>query len=224
METPEKENDSLDNTDYPQEHNLTGRDILIVLYYMKCCRCPDLIFFIMGIIFFPIAFLAIYILTPDKKQIIIDEDKKELIQHESGKLACCCHCNDKTFYLKSIKKIRLYATWRPDPKIGFNKLYFMNCEVISLNDESEKLFENIKYDEKKYAEFASYFKRHLKTEVEPLETAKRAKGFNSPANNDDDPNLNYNIMNSDDLNNPMVNNNNLNMGNEMDFHNPTSGI
>ena len=30
METPEKENDSLDNTDYPQEHNLTGRDILIV--------------------------------------------------------------------------------------------------------------------------------------------------------------------------------------------------
>ena len=190
---------------------------------MKCFRCPDLIILIIGIII-PIFFLPFYIFIPDKTQIIIDEDKKELIKHESGKLSCCCHCDDKTFYLKSIKKIRLYATWRPDPKIGFNKLYYMNCEVISLNDESEKLFENIEYDEKKYAEYAAYFKKHLKTEVEPLETAKRAKGFNSPANNDDDPNLNYNIMNSDDLNNPMVNNNNLNMGNEMDFHNPTSGI
>ena len=226
METPEKENDSLDNTDYPQENNLTGIDILVVHYYMKFCGCPGLFVYFITLVFLwcPLVLFLVYFREPYKRIVIIDEDKKELIVCNRGLLSCCCNFDGITYDLKNIKKIRLYATWRPDPKVGFKKLYYMNCEIISLNDESGKLFENIDYDEKKHAEFVTFFKKHLKTEVEPLETATRAKDLNLLANYADDSNLNYNIMKSDDFNNPMVNNNDLNMGNEMGFHNPTTDM
>ena len=223
METPGKENDSSDNTDYPQENNLTGIDILVVYCCIQFNRCPDLFFLIVGLII-PVFFIHIYVCFPSKTQIEIDEDRKVLSIYNRGIVQCCCRFGEKTFNLKNIKKIRLYTTWRHDPKVGFNKLYYMNCDIISLNDESEILFENFEYDEKKYAEFATYFKKHLKIEVESLETAKQAKDFKLLANNDFDQNLNYNIMNSDDYNSPMMNNNDFNTGNEMGFQSPTSDI
>ena len=112
MVTQEKENDSLDNADYPQENNLTGIDILVVQYYMKFCGCPDLFFYLLTLLFLwcPLALYYVYIREPYKRIVIIDEDKKELIVCHRGLLGCCCNFDGKTYDLKNIKKIRLYAT------------------------------------------------------------------------------------------------------------------
>ena len=84
----------------------------------------------------------------------------------------CCRCTrfiEKAYYLWKIKKVRIYLSSIPDPKIGFHKFYFINCDVYSLNNELESLFSNIEYSKEKFDEFVSFFQGHLNPEVITIE-------------------------------------------------------
>ena len=103
--------------------------------------------------------------------IIIDEIKEKLLLAGEG-IFSCCRCTRfilKTYYLSEIKKIRIYLSSIPDPKIGFHKFYFINCDVYSLNNELESLFSNIEYSKEKFDEFVSFFQGHLNPEVITIE-------------------------------------------------------
>jgi hypothetical protein len=100
----------------------------------------------------------------------IDEERKTLIIGNKGIMGCC-YFNETTYHLSQIKKVRIFVTWKPDPKIGFNKLYFVNCEIYSLTDEKNDLFVDVPYEEGKFNQFIAFFQRHLTTEFEPIENA-----------------------------------------------------
>ena len=90
----------------------------------------------------------------------------------------CCNLNPKSYSLTTIKKIRIYVYSTPDPQIGFNKLYFINCEIYSINGDKEILFSDVKYDKDTFERFVSFFKKHFKTEIETIETAKDKSEYN----------------------------------------------
>ena len=77
-----------------------------------------------------------------------------------------------------MKKIRIYVYSRPDPTIGFKKLYFINCEIYSIDNEKEDLFVDVKYDKEAFDRYISFFKKYFNTEFEPLEVAKDIKEYN----------------------------------------------
>ena len=106
----------------------------ILIYTTKDLSLKILLFFLglPGIIFIYPAYL-VWCRTPMSTYIIIDEIKEELLLAGEG-IFSCCHCTrfiQKTYYLSEIKKIRIYLSSIPDPKIGFHKFYFINCDVYS---------------------------------------------------------------------------------------------
>ena len=120
-------------------------DELIVAYNFKCCGCPNIFFTVMIIITFPFVFFCYYCNAPYKKVVIIDKKNKTLIVCSKGMIPCC-KLAPRTFRFEIIKKIRIYISSKPDPNVGFEKLYFINCEIYSVNDEKEDLFIDVKYD------------------------------------------------------------------------------
>ena len=181
------------------EKKINGIDEIIVQCYFDTHSCPGifLVIVITLFIFFPPILFAVVIGITTTRVIDIDEDKDKLIIYNNNLYGCCNCCkNEKTYSLKNIKKIRIYATWIPDPNVGFGKIYYMNAEIFSLDGESENLFSNLKYDKDKYEEYESFFTRHLNTEVEPLELAKRSQKRNRSLKNEG------NIGEEYDLNEP----------------------
>ena len=79
----------------------------------------------------------------------------------------CCKLEPKTFFLNSIKKVIIFITWKNDPKIGFSKLYFINCDLISTNGLKESLFENAEYSETKLKLMSEAKKSESKSELKP---------------------------------------------------------
>ena len=106
--------------------------------------------------------------APYKRKIVIDEVRKTLVIFMQGIIGCC-PTGERLYNFNQIQKIRLFITSKPDPKVGFNKLYFINCEIYSLEGEKNALFMDIPYEEEKYKQFISFFQRHLNTEFDPLE-------------------------------------------------------
>ena len=157
-------------------------DELIVLYYYKVCGCPNIFFTIWFTILLPLLFID-YCCNPYKKVVTIDKNNNILIICDKAMIPCC-NLNPKSYSLTTIKKIRIYVYSTPDPQIGFNKLYFINCEIYSINGEKEDLFSAIKYDKESFDSYVSFFKKYFDTEVEPIETAKDKDEYNiSDGNN-----------------------------------------
>ena len=137
----------------------------IVLFYHF--SWPTIIFFCIHslcIIFFFFDFFFV----PYKRVIIIDEKRKIIIICDKAMLGCC-KLNQKTYDISEVKKVRIYVSSKPDPKKGFGKLYYINCNVFSNNGEQESLFEAIEYTEEKFNKFSKFLEKHLNTEVVPKE-------------------------------------------------------
>ena len=103
-----------------------------------------------------------------KRVIIIDEKRKIIIICDKGILGIC-KLNQKTYEISQVKKVRIYVTSKPDPKKGFSKLYYINCDIFSNNREQESLFGPIDYTEEKFNKFSKFLEKHLNTEVVPKE-------------------------------------------------------
>ena len=110
--------------------------------------------------------------APYKKMMQVDKKNKVLKVYDKALIPCCCDYFVKSYYFTTIKKIRIYVYSKPDPNIGFSKLYFINTEIYSFDLQNEDLFSNIKYDKETFDRFVSFFKKYFDTEVEPIEMAK----------------------------------------------------
>ena len=154
-------------------------DELIVMYFFKCCSCEAIFLSIFQIFFlwFPILAIMWYFRDPYKRMIKIDKKNNTLLVYNTG-LIPCCKLTPKPYSLNNIKKIRIYVYSMPDPKVGFNKLYFVNCEIYSLNGEKEELFKDAKYDKEIFDKYEQFFKKYFETEIEPLEVAKDKSEYN----------------------------------------------
>lgn len=113
-------------------------------------------------------FFIFFCFCPYKRVVIIDSIKQILIIYTKAFIPCC-KLAPKTFVLNSIKKVIIFITWKNNPKIGFNKLYFINCDLVSTNDFRENLFENVEYNENKLNEFLAFFRKYFETEFKPAE-------------------------------------------------------
>ena len=147
------------------QQNIIAREEIDVNKLFGCCLVA--LFIIISIIF-PFNIFTLLIIIPYKRKIVIDEVRKTLVIFMQGIIGCC-PTGQRLYNLNQIEKIRLFITSKPDPKVGFNKLYFINCEIYSLEGEKNALFMDIPYEEAKYKQFISFFQRHLNTEFDPLE-------------------------------------------------------
>ncbi len=168
--------------DIPYQTNAEEKDDideLIVMYFFKCCSCGVIFISIFQIFFlwFPIFPIMWYFREPYKRIIQIDKKSNTLLVYDTG-LISCCKLTPKPYSLNNIKKIRIYVYSMPDPKVGFNKLYFVNCEIYSLNGEKEELFHDTKYDKEIFDKYEQFFKKYFETEIEPLEVAKDKSEYN----------------------------------------------
>ena len=123
-----------------------------------------------------------------KKMMRVDKKNKVLKVYDKALIPCCCDYFVKSYYFTTIKKIRIYVYSKPDPKIGFSKLYFINCEIYSIDGQKEYLFSRVKYDKELFDRYVSFFKKYFDTEVEPIEMAKDMTAFdilimNNPISN-----------------------------------------
>ena len=148
------------------QQNIIAREEIDVNKFYGCCL---VVFYIFLTFIIPCNIFTLLIMVPYKRKIVIDEVRKTLVIFMQGIIGCCT-TGQRLYDLNQIQKIRLFITSKPDPKIGFNKLYFINCEIYSLEGEKNALFVDIPYEEAKYKQFISFFQRHLDTEFDPLET------------------------------------------------------
>ena len=75
-----------------------------------------------------------------------------------------CPCegiNNKIYDLSQIQKVKIYRTSQPDPNKGFNKLYFINFDIYSIDNQMESLFNNIPFNQDKYDELVAFLKKYL---------------------------------------------------------------
>ena len=191
MEFSTKE-ESLTSKD--DDKNGNKPDEIIVSYHFKCCSFVIIFLTFIASIFIwvPVFFIFIYCQDPYKRVIIIDKIKSILISCDKGMIPCC-KLNPKTFFLNTIKKVIIYITWKNDEKIGFNKLYFMNCDLISNEGIRENLFLNVEYNENKLNEFLTFFRKYFDTEFIPADNAnpdfpieQNSQALFSPNQNDID--------------------------------------
>jgi len=161
------------------QEEISDIDELTVMYFFKCCGCPALLFFFIQIFFLwcPLSPILVFCCMPYKRKIRIDKKNKLFIIYNVGAIPCC-KLSPKPYNLDNIKKIRIYVYSTPDPKVGFNKLYFVNCEIYSLKDEKEELFRDIKYDKEAFDGYILFFKKYFETEVENIDVAKDKSEYN----------------------------------------------
>ena len=143
-------------------------DELLISYYFNSCSCFIILYSILCIIFiwFPFSFIFFFCRYPYKRVIIVDLIRNILIICDKGMIPCC-KLEPKTYFINIIKKVILYITWKKDEKIGFNKLYFINCDIISTEGENEILFSDIEYTEEKLKKFLTFFRTYFDTEFRP---------------------------------------------------------
>ena len=164
----------LNYPDSKEETSGNEIDEIVVEYLKHPCFAVFLFFFAIPFIPFVFPVIIIWFVDPYKRIIIYDGINKLLKLSYRGILGCSCPCAcmgtaAKIYNLSQVQKVKIFRTSIPDPKIGFNQIYFINCDIYSTNGQIESLFSNIKYSKEKFDEFVSFFQKHLNTEVIPLE-------------------------------------------------------
>ena len=150
--------------------NRKNVDEIIISYYFKSCSCYVIFFTFLCILFLwcPAFFILFFCVDPYKRVIIVDLIRNVLIICDRGMIPCC-KLKPKTYFINSIKKVIIYITWKKDETIGFNKLYFINCDIISIEGENEILFSDIEYTEEKLNKFLTFFRTYFDTEFRPAD-------------------------------------------------------
>ena len=99
---------------------------------------------------------------------------------------CSKYYSNKTYNLSQIKKVKIYRTSKADPNIVFNKLYYINCCVYSTDGQTDDLFPGIPFNQEKYDEIVTFFKKHFNTEIIPFETDINTYDVNNDSNDNND--------------------------------------
>ena len=110
--------------------------------------------------------------------IQVDKKNKVLIVYDRTLILCGCRYGLKSYYYTIIKKIRIFVNSTPDRKIGFRKLYYINCEIYYIDGQKEDLFSCRNCDKELFDRYVTFFKKYFDTEVEPLEMEKDLTIFN----------------------------------------------
>ena len=135
-------------------------------------------------------FFIFFSIQPYKRLAIIDSIKQILVIYNKA-LIPCCKLEPKTFSLNNIKKIIIFITWKIDENCEFNKLFFLNCDLISTDEIKESLFANVDYDANKLNEHPAFFKKYFDTEFKPADNGKNPNFSNEDENNyDTNPSIN----------------------------------
>ena len=164
-------------------------DELFLYYHFKCCSFVIIFMTFVYIILFPFFFI-LYCTQPYKRFVIIDSIKQILILCSKAMIPCC-KLGAKTFALNSIKKVVVFITWKADEKIGFKKLYFINCDLISIDGMNERIIDNIEYEENKLNDYLTFFRKYFDTEFKPADGEKNPDFPNTEENNiDTKPSMN----------------------------------
>ena len=151
------------------------KEEIVVQNLMSPCLAAFMIIFSLFFIPFIFPIILIWFNTPYKNILVFDGVNKVLIKSFRGICGCCiCTCcclggKIKRYYLSQIQKVKIYRTSIPDPNVGFNKIYFINCDIYSIDNQMESLFNNIPFNQDKYDELVSFLKKYLNTEVIPFE-------------------------------------------------------
>ena len=164
-------------------------------YLYNFCGCPELCFFIISI-FVPCLLISVCCYTPYKRKIRIDKRNKLLTGYNTSVIPCY-ELNPKSYDLNNIERIRIYVYSTPDPKVAFNKLYYINCEIYISKEIKDLLFGGVRYDKETLDRFEQFFKRYCETEVEPIEAAKDISEYNKKVELN-----NYNMNNNNNYNYP----------------------
>ena len=171
------------------EKNKSNLDEIILFYHFKYCSFGPIFATIFLIIFLPFFFIF-FSIQPYKRLAIIDSIKRILVIYNKA-LIPCCKLEPKTFSLNNIKKIIIFITWKIDENCEFNKLFFMNCDLISTDEIKESLFANVDYDANKLNEYLAFFKKYFDTEFKPADNGKNPNFSNEDENNyDTNPSIN----------------------------------
>ena len=133
------------------------------------CKDNCVLFLFFTFPFIPVFFILTSIVGY-KDVIILDGKNKQIISCSRNIYGCRIF---KKFYdFFQIKKVKIFTSSISDPIRPFNKIYFINCDIYSNDNDKATLFHNIPYDLEKFNEFSIIFKKYVDTEVEPLETQK----------------------------------------------------
>ena len=175
-ETPTSDNSiNFNNLSNNDEKNTKDIDEIVIQKLMGTCEAVAMAIFSFFFIQFIYPIILIWFYTPYKKIIFFDKINKVLILGYRGICGCRirkCPCegiNNKIYDLSQIQKVKIYRTSQPDPNKGFNKLYFINCDIYSNDGQMESLIEHIPFNQDKYDEVINFFQKYINTEVIPLE-------------------------------------------------------
>ena len=189
-ETPTSDNIiNFNNLSSNDEENSKIQDEIVIDKFMN--TCVAVISLILLFIFFHIFFPLFLFEIPYKKILIFDKINNVLIFTYTGMLGCriskCSkYYRNKTYNLSQIKKVKIYRTSEADPNIVFNKLYYINCCVYSTDGQTDDLFPGIPFNQEKYDEIVTFFKKHFNTEIIPFETDINTYDVNNDSNDNND--------------------------------------
>ena len=167
MKNTANNNITLNNFNNDKEKNIEEVDELIL---SDNSSCGLIIFYTIITIFSFFMIIPIYFLwcqEPYKQSLFFDGINKVLVLLNIG-ICDCCSCSrhaSKTYELSQIQKVRIYKTSMPDPKFGFKKIYYINGDIYSLENQKESLFTKIDYSKERFDEFINFFRKHFNTEV-----------------------------------------------------------
>lgn len=187
MEKLSQTNTPLMNNDYitiDEEKNTIDIDEIIIKK-----ETIVLIVFIFTLFLIPLP-LVIGIGLPYKYVVILDSKKKRITVCQKNIFGCVIG-RQKIYDYCHINKIRLYVSSGHTFERTIEKIYYINCDIFSIDGEQDKLFNEIRYDEFKFKSFAEYFEKHLNIKVESVDIQKKNTNLNNvtdnkitPTNND----------------------------------------
>ena len=145
--------------------------------------------------FFPAFFIPFFwpfiLLFAYKFVVLLDSKKKKITVCHKNIFGCKVE-GQKYYDYCQIKRIKLYVSSTRDRERPFDKLYYMNCDIFSVDGQQDSLFSAIKYDELQFNNFIKDFEKHLNIEVESIDDYKKNNNLNNITDNQITPNKNDN--------------------------------
>ncbi len=149
---------------------------IFTIYLYSICSCPTLCFIIISM-FVPCLLISVCCYIPYKRKIRIDK-RNNLLTGYNTSIIPCYELNPKSYDLNNIERIRIYVYSTPDPKVAFNKLYFITGEIYISKEKKDLLFGDVRYDKETFDRYVQFFKNSCETEIIPIEEAQDKSTYN----------------------------------------------
>ena len=149
---------------------------IVAFYFDSFCECPNSCVCLLSFLF-PFFLIYICFYNPYKRKMRIDRRNKLLTTYNTG-LIPCCKLGPITYDLNNIERIKIFVYSTPDPKVAFNKLYFITGEIYISKEKKDLLFGDVRYDKETFDRYVQFFKNSCETEIIPIEEAQDKSTYN----------------------------------------------